>query len=362
MPLAKVTYDNFWQSCQPDIMIDFFNDQNTFVSNGRSTPIPDNDPNGIQSTIQVPVSLVIEDLELAIDGLGACSTDPADTNNGINHSWVGDLVIKLKSPAGTEVTLLNREGGAGHNFCDTVLDDEAPSPLSGPAPFSGSFKPSQPLSAFDGENAQGMWTLSVSDNEAQDTGALNACSLRINQLLRVGPGLPVAMAIASPLNPTVAQDTVTLSGGESLFAKSFHWSFVSTPAGSAAVIRSPKSESASFIPDFAGDYVVQLVVTSEEGFFSEPRITTVRARDVAPPAKKSFRNEVFPIFTAAGCTSCHNAVPNPGVNGNLALALDAATVHANLLSPADQEDAGKLRVNTASPADSSRTNKAGEPC
>ena len=62
------------------------------------------------------------------------------------------------------------------------LDDEANSPLSAapcPPTDSDTYQPSNPLSAFDGENAQGTWTLSIEDNYSEDGGSLNSWGLEI---------------------------------------------------------------------------------------------------------------------------------------------------------------------------------------
>ena len=45
----------------------------------------------------------------------------------VEHSYVADLVVKLTSPQGTTVTLIDDAGGGlndGNNFCQTVFDDE----------------------------------------------------------------------------------------------------------------------------------------------------------------------------------------------------------------------------------------------
>jgi hypothetical protein len=57
------------------------------------------------------------------------------------------------------------------------------------------------------------------------------------------------------------------SGGDLTYA----WSFVSTPAGSAAGWSSdPNYRDTTFKPDLVGDYVVQLTVTNAEGYASRP--------------------------------------------------------------------------------------------
>lgn len=99
----------------------------------------------------------------------------------ITHPFVGDLTVDLTSPGGTTVRLINRVGVGGDNFTNTTLDDDfAFNPISGgTAPFSSTFAPSNPLSAFNGQNPNGVWTLTVSDNAANDTGTLNSWSLKL---------------------------------------------------------------------------------------------------------------------------------------------------------------------------------------
>ena len=78
---------------------------------------------------------------------------------------VYDLEVTLSSPSGTSVVLLSGVGtGGGANFDDTVLDDEASTPIaSGSPPFADTFIPQNPLSSFDGEDPNGDWTLSIAD-------------------------------------------------------------------------------------------------------------------------------------------------------------------------------------------------------
>jgi hypothetical protein len=95
--------------------------------------------------------------------------------------------VTLKSPQGKVVTIISQAGGAdngGHNFCNTTLDDEsagASIQTVTPAqnPYTGSFKPASPLSAFDGQNPNGTWTLNVSDHGPVDTGSVRTFSLII---------------------------------------------------------------------------------------------------------------------------------------------------------------------------------------
>ena len=156
---------------------------------GAAQPIPDNSNAGVNLTLAVSGVGTISDLNFKIGGT-SCTTATGATTVGIDHTWVGDLVVTLKSPQGTTVTLINQAGGVnnnGQNFCNTTLDDESTGGLiqnvtPAQAPYTGSFKPATPLSAFDGQNANGTWTLNVSDRGAVDTGNVRAFSLIITPL------------------------------------------------------------------------------------------------------------------------------------------------------------------------------------
>lgn len=96
----------------------------------------------------------------------------------LTHTFDSDLRISLRSPSGRVVTLVDRKGGDQDNFTNTLLDDEALTPLaSGSAPFTGAFKPDSPLSQFDGLSALGTWTLTIQDLAQFNTGVLLSASL-----------------------------------------------------------------------------------------------------------------------------------------------------------------------------------------
>lgn len=149
-----------------------------FSSNG--VPIPDNDQFGVNIPLQVGgISGRIAIVAFRIDGT-SCETNPNSNTAGINHSFLSDLVLKLISPAGTIVTLISHVNSAGSNLCQTRLFDAAGMELSqGVAPYNGEFRPSSPLSAFNGEDPSGTWTLNVRDGGPFGTGEVRAFSLII---------------------------------------------------------------------------------------------------------------------------------------------------------------------------------------
>ena len=100
----------------------------------------------------------------------------------ITHTWIGDLDISVTSPAGTTVLVFDEDqvNGNADDFTNTVFDDEGANPAisgTGAAPYTGSWEPENPLSAFDGESITGVWTLTILDNFNNDGGTLDSWSL-----------------------------------------------------------------------------------------------------------------------------------------------------------------------------------------
>ncbi|MEM6793807.1 MAG: proprotein convertase P-domain-containing protein, partial [Acidobacteriota bacterium] len=128
-----------------------------------------------ESTLEIATDVAISGLEVAVD---------------ISHTWVGDLTISLESPAGTEITLLDRPGvpasadGCFNNGVRVTFTDSA---ATDPENFcnadssdpwiSGDVLPAAPLSGFGGEQSAGTWTLRVRDSLAGDLGSLIGWSL-----------------------------------------------------------------------------------------------------------------------------------------------------------------------------------------
>ncbi len=149
---------------------------------GPPADIPDIDPAGTSVPIEVRGVGPVSDLTFSIDG-SACSTDPGSPTVGIDHTYDADLAGTLTAPDGTAVRVFNRVGAQGRNFCQTVFSDAASRPiqavLAEEAPFTGSWRPTEPLSAFDGRSADGTWRFSVSDAAPADVGSIRAVSLHV---------------------------------------------------------------------------------------------------------------------------------------------------------------------------------------
>src|SRR5690606_29659359 len=117
------------------------------------------------STLNITTSGTINDVNV-IDLIGT-------------HSWIEDLIVTIESPQGTVVTLWEEICNSENDF-DVNFDDAAtPGALPCPPVGGGTYQPQDPLAAFNGENPQGTWTLTVEEVYFWDGGSLNSWGLEI---------------------------------------------------------------------------------------------------------------------------------------------------------------------------------------
>lgn len=154
--------------------------------------IPDNLPAGVSSSLTLTETGTIEDVVVSVSA---------------NHSWVGDLVASLSLDSNCDgvadagpVRFLCRQnrvtgcfGTSGFGCSGNLTtanayewSDDASAEMGEPTCpttiASGCYKPSAEgglLSAFDGLDKSGCWTLSVSDNAGGDTGTVASWTLSI---------------------------------------------------------------------------------------------------------------------------------------------------------------------------------------
>ncbi|HPF41757.1 MAG TPA: PQQ-dependent sugar dehydrogenase [Phycisphaerae bacterium] len=123
--------------------------------------IPDNSATGATSVINVADNGTILDVNVGV---------------AITHTYLGDLEIQVTHNAVT-VVLFNVCGN--NDNMDVTFDDEGVA-LTCATPTTGTVQPTAgSLSAFDGMNKNGDWTLFIEDTAGQDTGTLDTWSLVI---------------------------------------------------------------------------------------------------------------------------------------------------------------------------------------
>jgi uncharacterized repeat protein (TIGR01451 family) len=139
----------------------------------------------------------------------------------LSHTYRSDLRITLTSPSGTSVQVMTNVGGAADNL-NVLFDDDAPGAISGHTandttgsvpPYLGTFQPTAALSAFDGQNAFGNWTMVICDSVAQDTGTFSRADLYITQQPTNFADLSLAKTVsnANPANGATISYTLTAS-------------------------------------------------------------------------------------------------------------------------------------------------------
>lgn len=144
----------------------------------------------------------------------------------VAHPWRGDLRITLRSPAGTSVQLTNGDVNnlGGDNF-NVRLNDEGTQTVNTDGnnanhisaqtpPFQHNFIPNNPLSAFDGQNSAGIWTMDICDLfPGADDGTFLYGELFLTSVAPNGADLALAKAVsnANPAFGSTISYTLTLT-------------------------------------------------------------------------------------------------------------------------------------------------------
>ena len=114
-----------------------------------------------------------------LDGGDSGTITDVDVFVDIDHTWTSDLVVSIEH-GGITVQLFDRRGGADDDIKATFDDEAATAIWDGANPFAGSFRPESALSAFDGIDVLGGWTLSVADLFSGDEGTINSWGIAVD--------------------------------------------------------------------------------------------------------------------------------------------------------------------------------------
>ena len=167
--------------------------------------IPDDNPSGTTVNLTVNDAGKIYDMNIRLE---------------ITHSWVGDLMVRLKNnQTGKTSLLLDRPGypasesGCSGDGIGAIFDDEITIPAenicySGATSIAGIYLPVETLSNVDDELFAGTWSLQVSDHDSGDTGKLK--SWCIEALIGKSPYTPPN----SPPQELPAQAQITNISGK----------------------------------------------------------------------------------------------------------------------------------------------------
>ena len=208
----------------------------TFTSSDVPKTIPDNSSAGVNSTVYINDAGDIHQLSITVN---------------VDHTWRGDLKLKLTSPAGTSVTFLDPSSNDS--------DDDV----------TGTYL----LGDFDGEDINGTWTFNVSDHARYDTGSIQAWSLTACYEPGTAPDAPTVDSFyASP-------STITDGGSATLYWSTSDANYVRINGGS----NQSADGSMSVSPGSTTTY--NLVAYGDGGQASASTTVTVNA---AAPTVDSF--------------------------------------------------------------------------
>lgn len=113
---------------------------------------------------------------LAVEVAEECAITAAEVEVDIQHTFIGDLRVVLRTPWGEELTLHRHAGGGRRNLQRTWdMDDRA-------------------LAGLANRSTRGRWTLVVHDDAGADQGSLERFGLR----LTCGPEVAVAAVTPTP--------------------------------------------------------------------------------------------------------------------------------------------------------------------
>ena len=113
------------------------------------------------TTRVVPIpDLATARLELEIAGSRKIKT--LEVSVDLEHTWIGDLVVRVIPPRGSAIVLHDREGGGTQNLRRTY--DEVTTPE---------------LKVMRGKTARGRWVLEVEDREKADVGRVRRFALEV---------------------------------------------------------------------------------------------------------------------------------------------------------------------------------------
>ncbi|NOQ74760.1 MAG: hypothetical protein GQ574_22290 [Crocinitomix sp.] len=129
--------------------------------------------------------------DITVTGVGTidCDYGLEQVCIDLSHNRDADMDIFLIDPNGDTYELTTDNGGGGNNYIVTCFDMTAGTDINaGSAPFNGSYVPEGDIGlANNGQDANGTWTLEVTDDRSGTSGTLNSWSLVFASTPNCGP-------------------------------------------------------------------------------------------------------------------------------------------------------------------------------
>lgn len=155
---------------------------------------------------------------------GACADDAkivdVDVHVKLVHTAIGDLTISLTHPSGKRVDMLYRAGltpttpSCIYDDLELTFSDGATANVGCnftiPA-ATGTVKPFNPLSVFNGLERNGIWTLSIADAQGVSDGLLQSWRLDLPCTLPPRPNVSVATGTRDAVEGSATPATVVFT-------------------------------------------------------------------------------------------------------------------------------------------------------
>jgi subtilisin-like proprotein convertase family protein len=179
----------------------------------------------------IPTGPALVSNTITVSGVASYILD-VNAQTFLTHTFGADLDITVTSPEGTTVTLTTDNGAGNDNIFNGTLWDDSANP-GGQVPYTTNsgmatdhpyvnnlvaetLVPEEAMGAFIGENPNGVWTITISDDLAGDGGSLDSWSIFI-QATEEAPQSNSAqfsqdVPTSIPTGPAVVTSTVEVSG------------------------------------------------------------------------------------------------------------------------------------------------------
>jgi len=261
-----------------------------------------------------------------VAGLRGIVQNATVTIRNVTHSWGGDLDILLVSPTGKKVVLMSDAGLGALNNVTVTLSDAAASPLPSSGLVSGTYRPANyapvdtfaapapagpyggTLSVFNGDSANGTWSLYVFDDGQGDQGSIaGGWSLTLTTVADAA-GTPTISSIsdqfstvntAIPPIPFVVDDSDTPVDSLVLTAQSSNPGLLATNNIAFDGTGTNRTVTLSPVPDQIGAATITITVSDGTNSSGDSFVLTVNAINT-PPTISSVSDQSIDEDTSTG--------------------------------------------------------------
>ena len=139
----------------------------------------------------------------------------------MDHSYAGDITVKLAHPDGTEITLMHQKGGSANyekenlifyrkHVGDSTLDTNYGSVSSQTIKVAD-------FAAFEGKKSEGRWMLTIRDSFTADQGMVDSVELKLCESVSVSGDKSNTTSTSTEAVPSLIDDGLFASSSSGFF-------------------------------------------------------------------------------------------------------------------------------------------------